>query len=125
AGRNDGDLLQRPSGAETHDRTLPELPLDLRKGELQGLAPVVLRFRHADSPWRHGSLCLASVRFRVRSSRIVRGPTGGVNVPDEIHGVGGTGGVIGSPTRISPPNEAAGRSTAECNGHRAATGRFA
>src|SRR2546428_718298 len=45
--RDDGDLLQRAPGAQAHDGTLAELPLDLRDRQLQRLSPVALRFRHA------------------------------------------------------------------------------
>src|SRR5438094_9954289 len=51
ARRDDGDLLQRTARAQAHDRALAELPLDRGDGQLQGLLPIRLHFRHARAPY--------------------------------------------------------------------------
>ena len=50
AGRDDGDLLERPARAQPHDGALAELSLDLRDRQLEGLPPIVLALSHAGAP---------------------------------------------------------------------------
>src|SRR6185295_5825586 len=47
---DDGDLFQRPAGAQAHDGALAELSLDRRDRQLEGLPPVVLALSHAGAP---------------------------------------------------------------------------